>query len=287
MSLTWHGVPDPPMPPIPAAGRLRIAARGVLLALIVGAVIPTFGLVRAVERPLHGARRPWTPGVKRAMFRALLAAMGLRWRAQGRPLTGLGAQVANHTSWLDIFVLNAASRVTFVSKAEVRGWPLMGWMAAVSGTIFISRRRGEAAAQPALLRERLAAGDTLVLFPEATSTDGRRVLPFKSTLFAVFGGEGLEGARVQPVTLAYRAPEGERADFYGWWGEMSFVPHLLRVLAAPRGGSVEIVYHEPIAVGEEPDRKALARRAEAVVRAGLEARIGTPAPAPALSAAAR
>ena len=253
-----------------------------------GASLAAFGLVRAVERPMHGHRRPWSPGVKRWMFRALLAAIGLRWRVTGRPLAGLGAQVANHTSWTDIFALNAACRVTFVSKAEVRGWPLMGWMASISGTVFISRRRGDSATQQALLREPLAAGETLVLFPEATSTDGRRVLPFKSTLFAVFGAEGLEAAQVQPVTLAYTAPPGERADFYGWWGDMTLGPHMARVLAAPRRGEVEIVYHPPIAVAAEPDRKALARRAEAAVREGLEARIGAPRPAAerALSAAA-
>ncbi len=274
MSVTWRGAPEPRLGPIPLGGRARAGVRLALLALVLAAALTAFGLARVVERPLHGPRRrPWSPGVKRLTFRAALAILGLRWRMIGRPLTGLGAQVSNHTSWLDIFVLNAAARVTFVSKAEVRGWPLLGWLAAISGTVFISRRRGESAVQQARLRERLAAGDTLVFFPEGTSTDGRRVLPFKSTLFATFLAPGLEGARIQPVTLAYAAPEGERADFYGWWGDMTLVPHLLRVLAAPRRGEVAILYHPPIAVGEHPERKALARRAEAAVREGLEARI--------------
>ena len=275
MSPTWRGVPDPPMEPIPLAGRLRLARRGAALALTVGAALLAFGAVRAVERPLRGPRRPWSPAVQRAGFRAALAALGLRWSATGRPLRGVGAQVANHTSWLDIFALNAACPVTFVSKAEVRAWPLLGWMAMVGGTVFISRRRGESAAQQALLRERLEAGDTLAFFPEGTSTDGRRVLPFKSTLFAVLGGEGAAAdARVQPVSLIYRAPDGHRADFYGWWGGMTLVPHLARVLAAPRRGQVQIVYHPSAAARDHPDRKALARWAEAAVREGVEARIG-------------
>ena len=273
MSVTWRGAPEPPPRPLAGWDRARIAARLALLAPTMGAALAAFGLVRLVERPLHGARRPWSPSVRQRASRALLAVVGLRWHAEGRPLAGQGALVANHASWLDILVLNAGAPVAFVSKAEVRGWPFLGWLASVAGTVFITRRRGDAAAQQALLRARLAAGDTLAFFPEGTSTDGRRVLAFKSTLFETFLGPGLDGARIQPVTVAYAAPEGERPDFYAWWGGMALGPHLMRVLAAPRRGSVEILHHPPIAVGEHPDRKALARRCEAAVREGLTARI--------------
>ena len=286
MSVTWRGVPEPAPRRLTAGGRVRAAGRLTALALATAVALAIFGAARAAEWPLHGRRRPWTPWVKQAGFRAGLAIVGLRWRAEGRPMAGLGAQVSNHTSWLDIFALNAGCRVTFVSKAEVRRWPLLGWMAAISGTVFITRRRGDAAAQQGQLRERLAAGDTLAFFPEGTSTDGRRVLPFKSTLFAVFLGPGLEGAAIQPVTLAYRAPEGERADLYGWWGDMTLISHLVEVTATPRRGEVVIVYHAPIALRDRPERKAVARRAEALVRDGLEARIGVADP-PALIAAAR
>lgn len=276
MSVTWRGVPSPP-PRRPTPGdRLRAARRLALLALAIVATLVAFLPARAVERPLHGARRPWTSKIKRVGFRLTLAILGLRWRATGRPFHGLGAQVANHTGWLDVWALNAASEVTFVSKAEVRRWPVMGWMAAMAGTVFITRRRGESASQQAALAERLAAGDTLAFFPEGTSTDGRRVLPFKSTLFATFLAPGLEEARLQPVTLAYRAPEGERADLYGWWGDMALVPHLLEVLAVPRRGEVEIVFHEPLGVRDHPDRKALAALCETAVRDGLRQRIGAP-----------
>ena len=287
MSVTWRGAPEPAWTPIPPVGRLRAGLRLALLAATLVLALAAFGTARLVERALRSGRRPWSTGVERITCRTALAIMGLRWRAQGRPLEGLGAQVANHASWLDILVLGAASRVTFVSKAEVRGWPLLGWLAAITGTVFISRRRGDAAAQQALLRERLSAGEVLAFFPEGTSTNGRRVLPFKSTLFAVFLGPGMAGARIQPVTLLYAAPEGERADFYGWWGDMALAPHLLRVLAAPRRGEVAILHHPPVAVAEHADRKALARRAERAVRDGLEAQVGAPAAEPALSEAAR
>lgn len=263
---TWRGVPDPPIAPPDLAGRLRIARRAAALLAVIGAALVVFWPVRAAERLMHGPRRPWSPSIVRWGFALTLRAIGLERRVRGAPLAGLGAQVANHQSWLDIFVLASASRVTFVSKAEVRRWPAMGWMAAIAGTVFISRRRADSAAQQEVLRGRLEAGDTLAFFPEGTSTDGRRVLPFKSTLFAVLAD--MPGARVQPVTLHYAPPPGERPDFYGWWGGMTLGPHLGQVLSAERQGTAVVTYHDPIAVGGA-DRKALAARAEAAVRRAL------------------
>lgn len=284
MSVTWRGVPSPPPRRLTWGGRARAAARLALLAPLLLVLVLAHLVARAAERAVHGARRPWTPHLRRWGCRAALGVIGLRRRVVGRPARGPGAQVANHAGWLDIWALASASPATFVAKAEVRGWPVVGWVAAQAGTVFVERRRGASAAQQSALRERLLAGDTLALFPEGTSTDGRRVLPFKSTLFATFLAPGLEAARIQPVTLAYRAPEGERADLYGWWGSMALLPHLMEVLAVPRRGEVEIVFHEPIPVGAHPDRKALAALCEAAVRDGLRQRV--PAPA-VVSAAAR
>jgi 1-acyl-sn-glycerol-3-phosphate acyltransferase len=276
------------MPPLTAGGKLRAGSRLAAVAVFVAGLLIAFLALRVPERLAHGERRPWTPFLKRWGFAVTLAIMGLRLRLRGRPAGGLGAQVANHTGWMDVWVLNAASRVTFVSKAEVRSWPVLGWLAAISGTIFITRRRGDVAAQQAMLAARLEAGETLAFFPEGTSTDGRRVLPFKSTLFAVFLAPGLEEAAVQPVTLAYHAPPGERSDIYGWWGDMTFAPHLLRVLALPRRGLVEVVYHEPVAPRAAPERKALAQRCEEAVRDGLHQALGSgPAAPEPVTAAAR
>lgn len=284
MSVTWRGVPCPQPRPLVGAERLRVTRRLALLALVIAGALLALLVVKGIERPLHGDRRPWTPKVRRAASQAMLAVLGVHWRVRGQPLQGVGAQAANHSGWLDILTLAAASEVTFVSKSEVRRWPVIGWIAAICGTVFISRRRGDAAAQQAALVERLAAGETLVFFPEGTSTDGRRVLPFRSTLFAAFWAPGLEAARIQPVTLAYRAPEGERADFYGWWADMELAPHLVEVMAMSRQGEVEIIFHKPLLVRDHPDRKALAARCEATVRDGLHRRIGSP---DALSAAAQ
>jgi 1-acyl-sn-glycerol-3-phosphate acyltransferase len=227
-------------------------------------------VLRLVEWPLFGARRPVTPWITRAVCRGALAILGLRLQVRGRPMRTPGAAVANHGSWLDIFVLNARDSIYFVAKAEVAGWAGIGWLARATGTVFIARKGSEAKAQTALFERRLRLGHRLLFFPEGTSTDALRVLPFKSTLFAAFFAEPLRDAlSIQPVTVAYHAPPGQDARFYGWWGEMDFAPHLVRMLAARRHGRVEVIYHAPIRVADAGDRKALAARAERVVRDAL------------------
>ena len=100
---------------------------------------------------------------------------------------------------------------------------------------------------------------------------GLTVLPFKSTLFAAFTAPDLRAElHVQPITLRYTAPDGEDPRFYGWWGDMEFGPHLLSVLAAPRQGGVEVIFHDPLKVSDYPDRKALGAACEAAVRSGLQ-----------------
>ncbi len=118
-----------------------------------------------------------------------------------------GAVVANHSSWLDIFTLNASQRIYFVAKSEVSGWPGIGWLARATGTVFITRKGTEAKRQQDLFEARLRAGHQLLFFPEGTSTDALRVLPFKPTLFQAFFTHGLDRVLfIQPVTVVYHAP---------------------------------------------------------------------------------
>jgi 1-acyl-sn-glycerol-3-phosphate acyltransferase len=106
-----------------------------------------------------------------------------------------------------------------------------------------------------------------LFFPEGTSSDTRRVLPFKSTLFEAFFDPSLSHmAQIQPVTVIYTPPPGEPPRFYGWWGDMEFGGHLLKLLAARRHGAVEVVYHPALRVADFADRKALAAACEAAVR---------------------
>jgi 1-acyl-sn-glycerol-3-phosphate acyltransferase len=180
-----------------------------------------------------------------------------------------GAVVANHASWLDIFVLNACDRVYFVSKSEVASWPLIGWLARATGTVFIARNAAEAKVQKHVFEDRLQSGHRLLFFPEGTSTDSLRVLPFKSTLFAAFFADDMKDVmNIQPVSLRYTAPKGEDARLYGWWANMEFAGHLARILSRPRQGRVEVTYHKPLVVADFADRKALAAACEALIRSG-------------------
>ena len=235
------------------------------MALLVFGGLAVLLACRPVETLVHGARRPWTPRITRQVCQGALRLMGLSRAVTGKPQP-VAAWVSNHVSWLDIFALNAGGCLTFVAKAEVAGWPGIGWLARATGTLFVTRDRRRAAQDVAALQDRIALGQTLVFFPEGTSTDGRQVLAFKPTLLAPFVGRDLA---IQPVTLRYEAPSGADPACYGWWGDMEFGTHLLATLALPRQGRVVVQYHEPVALSRQDDRKALARRLEETVRAGL------------------
>ncbi|MFO7757447.1 MAG: lysophospholipid acyltransferase family protein [Roseovarius sp.] len=267
MSVTWRSADPPPVVRRSAGDVPRVILRGGLLGgLILSGVLATLPL-RLIERPLCGVQRPWSPAITQWVCRSAFRILGMRHRIEGVPMTGPGAVVSNHVSWLDILALNAPKRVYFVAKSEVAGWPGIGALAQLTGTVFIRRDPREARPQTALFAERLGAGHRLLFFPEGSSTDGMRVLPFKTTLFQAFFG--LSGTQVQPVTVVYHAPRGQDPRFYGWWGDMSFGAHLWQVLAAPSHGEVRIVYHAPLDVADFSDRKTLAMTAQRLVLSGM------------------
>ncbi|MCC5974286.1 MAG: 1-acyl-sn-glycerol-3-phosphate acyltransferase [Rubellimicrobium sp.] len=271
---TWDGAVPPPLPRIGPGGWLRVGLRGAVVALAVLVLLPVIVLVRLVERALPDRPRVAGDRVAHLFHRIVIGVLGITLRVRGRPLGGAGVLVANHSSWLDIVALNAVRPLVFVAKAEVAGWPGIGLFARLAGTLFIRRDRAEARDQVSRLRERLSAGEALVLFAEGTSTDGQRVLPFKPTLLAALFDDSRAEAdtappKVQPVTLVWTAPKGADPRFYGWWGEMALGPHLLTVLAAARQGGVLLVFHPPLAPAAMTGRKAAAAAAERAVRAGL------------------
>lgn len=269
MSPTWEGQPPPEHPPFTASDWLRIVARGVPILMVLAVGLLCLATLRLIERPLFGWERPMTPSITKAVCRMVLRIMGLKVTQRGTPMRGRGAVVANHTSFLDIFVLNSRKTIYFVSKSEVADWPGIGVLARATGTVFIKRDRREAAAQTRVFQERLLHGHRLMFFPEGTSTDGQRVLPFKTTLFAAFFDPALlHKLQVQALSLVYHAPPGQDPRFYGWWGGMEFAPSMMRVLAQRRQGRVEMIYHAPVRVDDFANRKSLAACLETQVRDG-------------------
>ena len=275
MSQTWQGAEPPEYPPINATGWLRIAWRAPLMIVVIFGCLGLLLLARLIERPLCGLRRPVTPYITLFVCWTVLKVMGLPVDVRGRAMKEAGAIVANHTSWLDIFVLNSRRTLYFVSKAEVSAWPGIGWLARATGTLFIRRDRREAQSQTRIFEDRLAAGHRLLFFPEGTSTDGLRVLAFKTTLFeAFFSDELRHQMRVQPVSVVYHPPTGASPRFYGWWGEMEFGPSLLQILSQRRQGRVVMTYHAPVRVDDYANRKSLARALEDIVRDGHRTELG-------------
>lgn len=213
--------------------------------------------------------------------RFLCRLFGLNIIVVGEPVQNRGVlMVANHTSYLDIIVLGGTARVSFVAKSEVNTWPFFGLMARLYETVFVERsRRSQAGVARDQLRERLQTGDALVLFPEGTSNDGNRVLPFKSALMGAVEAEVGTDAKgkvrhvpVQPVSISYVGFHGmpmgrENRPLFAWYGDMELVPHLWEAVTA---GPVDVLieFHPPMTIDEMGGRKPLAARAEAVIRQG-------------------
>jgi len=267
MSVTWSDEPDLKPAPLGVFGWLRVVIRGVPLGVVLVLGVLVHAVFRLVERPMFGQSRPLSSRVTQVVCRLALIILGLDLRVQGDVMREPGAVVANHSSWLDIFVLNARKRIYFVAKAEVKGWAGIGWLARLTGTVFIKRDRKDAKKHINTLRDRLALGHRLLFFPEGTSSDNKRVLPFKTTLFAPFLSDEVRGnAHIQPVTVVYHAPEGKDPRFYGWWGDMEFGNHALQVLGARKNGSVDIMCSPPLNMQDWTDRKQLALELEETVR---------------------
>jgi lyso-ornithine lipid O-acyltransferase len=209
-------------------------------------------------------------------FRMVTALMGIRIDVKGAPISATSClYVSNHLSWLDILVLSAVAPMCFVAKHEVARWPLFGILATIGRTIYIDRdRRHTVKSVSAAIRQRLSEGECIVLFPEGTSSDGNRLLPFRSALLGAADCE-CEGRQVpvQPVTIAYTGVYGiplgrVRRPIFAWHGKMKLLPHLLGV---GRIGPFEATldFHPPVTMEELGGRKSLARHCERVIRASL------------------
>ena len=246
-------------------GYCRLVLRMVPFVVLVFGSLGLLLLVRLIERPLWGEHRPWTPYLVQFVCRNGLRILGIRLTVVGKVMREKGAIVANHSSWLDIFALNARKRVYFVAKSEVANWLGIGTLARATGTVFIERSPKQARQHRDLLHRRLALGHKLLFFPEGTSTDGKRVLRFKSTLFEALRSAEADDTWVQPVAVHYQAPIGADPRFYGWWGDMTFGRHLAQILATRNQGVVTVYYHPPLCVADYGDRKALAQACENIV----------------------
>lgn len=259
------------------------------LTIIVCAVIWTLALLPVQWLALRLRWRATSEAVPMLYHRGLALLLRLKVRdygtiARDRPIL----YVANHVSWLDIVVLDTLLKGSFVAKHEVVAWPFFGLLARLQRCVFIERKAHRTKDHKDAMTERLESGDAIILFPEGTSSDGMRLLPFKSAFFSLaerhFDGKPLT---VQPVSLAYSRlnglPVGRRwMSVFAWVGDEDLIPHLWRFLKAGPS-EAEVTFHPPVTIDQFPSRKAMAAHCHAVIAHGVSASLSgrrTPAPLP-------
>jgi lyso-ornithine lipid O-acyltransferase len=220
-------------------------------------------------------------------YRVLCAILRIRVQIDGKPVRGRAVLfVSNHVSWADIVVIGSIAPVAFVAKREVASWPMVGVTARLQRTVFVDRtRRHQTADAVKQIVERLAGGTSVVLFAEGTSSDGNRVLPFRSALVGAVREAAARGDIViQPMSICYTGQHGipmgrQHRPLVAWYGDLDFMPHIRDFIAR---GVVDAVvsYAEPMPADAGADRKAMAKDLERTVRRITTATLrGRPVPA--------
>jgi 1-acyl-sn-glycerol-3-phosphate acyltransferase len=251
---------------------LRLSYVFTAIAVITAVLLPFQWIAVKLGLPLR--RR-----IPVLFHRMMCAILGVRVRVIGRKMPEHPLLiVANHASWLDISVITAVAPVVFVAKQEVAGWPLLGLLARLQRSVFVDRtRRHTTHRVNAEIAQRLAEGDPVVLFGEGTSSDGNRVLPFRSALIGsardALADAGQTGrVWIQPLSIAYTGLHGlplSRRDrpTVAWYGDLTMGPHLAQMA---RHGAIDatVMWGEPVAFDAQSDRKAITRLMETEVRRG-------------------
>jgi lyso-ornithine lipid O-acyltransferase len=252
---------------------LRLTYVAVIFALITLPLLPVQYLAMRSERLFHKS-------LPRLWHRIIVKLLGFKIEITGelarhRPLL----IVANHSSWADIVILSSLAEVSFIAKAEVRNMPLFGWFAVLQRSIFVDRtRRSNSREQADTIADRLVKGDAMVLFAEGTTSDGNRILPFKSTLFGAaqlaLAEAHVDKVLVQPVSIAYTKVHGLPIGRYmrptvAWPGTQGVLQSLSRYV---REGAfdIEVRFGAPVEFTLMSNRKAVAAQMEGQVRAMMQ-----------------
>lgn len=250
-----------PLGPVRATLRLAglfVVSTVTVVSWLVPAAVRPFSR-RAASRIRHRQMSAWA--------RSALFLMGVRVESDGPPPPPGSLLVSNHLSYLDVLVLWSRVPATFVSKAEVRHWPVLGWAVTAAGTLYLERER-RTAVKPMVdaVAERLALGETVVFFPEGTSSPGQELLPFRPSLFEAARAVG---GRVHVASLAYATddPTTPASETVAWWGDAPFAAHFLGLLTLPRVRARLRFAPTPV---EADDRKEISRLARHAMEAIFE-----------------
>ena len=247
---------------------IRIALRLILVVVLLFIMTPFQIFVICL-------RLPGSDKLPLLFHKAILKIIGVRVRVSG-PLPAPGTLiVSNHVSWLDICIIGSVLPVNFVAKADISGWPILGFLAKLQKTLFIKRdRRSDTANQRNAMQERLLEGGRLLLFPEGTTGDGTIVFPFKSSLFAAAEvPENDNLIPIQPLSLAFAElsgiPMSRRIRIkYAWIGDIGLLSNMLYILRS-YSFTINLIFHEPTNLVEAGGRKKLAVSAHRQVQNGV------------------
>src|SRR5471030_1959265 len=247
-------------------------ARALFIAVVFFTVTPVLISIQWLLDRLH--LRGWG-FISSNYYRVLRALLRVHVRVVGEPVRDRPVLfVSNHVSWADIIVIGSLAPIAFVAKSEVANWPLVGATARMQRTVFVDRARrqqtGDAISE---IVARLASGTPVVLFAEGTSSDGNRVLPFRSALIGAVkeaGARAEHGILIQPMSICYTGLNGipmcrQHRSTVAWYGDLDFMPHIKALIA--RGAIDAVVaYGDPIGADGTADRKAMAKSLEGAVR---------------------
>lgn len=195
------------------------------------------------------------------------SAFGIKLTIHGTPATDRQTlYMSNHLSYLDISVLGSLIKASFVAKSEVETWPLFGLLSKLQKTAFIQRVRTKIAEQKSMLETRIKNGESLIIFPEGTSTHGISVVPFKSSLFSLAHNDETKNLWVQPITLRVITSNGKQPislkdhEIYAWDrdDDTPLANHLWR-FAKTTGAELEVIFHPPLKAHDFKNRKELAK----------------------------
>src|SRR5271168_5612480 len=244
------------------ARRARAARRGLA---VLAWTLPAM-LIQAVCLILPGHAKV---RFARVYWATLARLIGVRVRVIGTPMKRSGGRrviyVSNHSSWVDVPVIGGVLDGRFVAKGEVASWPIMSTIARLGRTVFVWLSRASTGKERDVMRGVLKGGDNLILFPEGTSSDGSRVLPFRTSFFAVAearaGEDRSELPLIQPVSVAYDRlgglPTGRASrPVFAWYGDMDLATHFWR-FARHGGLRVSVLIHPPLDPLRFASRKAL------------------------------
>ena len=261
---TWEKENIDDIPPIDFFHVLKGLLRLLVFLPLTIFLVLIFLIFKAILKPLNLNYPVFL--IRKLWSILILRLFGLKLKVIGKQSYSSTIFVSNHISWTDILVIQSVLDIIFVAKSDVKKMPGLGFLAGIANTVFIDRNPQKISKDSLILKKKIEKGELICFFPEGTSTDGLRVLKFKSGFFQLLFdriyNQNKYIKKVQPLSIYYKVHNKNLSkDFYGWWGSMGIIQHITKILCLS-SGSVELKFHDPLNSEEFNDRKEIALTAE-------------------------